>query len=280
MDGSPETFVDPTGHSLVLQDESAAGGGELAPGAETLGSAIPQVFQDAFDAPLDTSVPPATVTQGGTTYVGNADGSITVTQTTDGSFTRLDTYGQMDSGYKTLLGLLLSAINGVNAAAIARATDVSHQTNAFTAENDRPAPVPVHIVQSIDPTESTSASEPAPQPATDGAGAWQGGGIEPPGAKGGVYTLTDPETGQVMRTGRTNDLARRAAEHSIAFPGLTFDVMYRTDNYATQRGLEQLLYEQYPNAPLNRMRGIDPRNPNIEAYRRAADVFLNTLLEP
>jgi hypothetical protein len=56
---------------------------------------------------------------------------------------------------------------------------------------------------------------------------------------GGVYSLRN-EAGDVVRTGRTNNLARRAGEHARD-PELgqyRFQAEYRTDDYATQRGLE------------------------------------------
>jgi hypothetical protein len=60
-----------------------------------------------------------------------------------------------------------------------------------------------------------------------------------------------------MRSGRTNDLARRQLEHArnADLSHLRFEEVYRTDVYAEQRGLEQLLHDTY-NPPLNRIRGI------------------------
>jgi hypothetical protein len=93
--------------------------------------------------------------------------------------------------------------------------------------------------------------------------------------KGGTYVLRDPETGRVMRSGRTNDLARREREHarSPELRDLEFEVVHRTDDYAEQRGLEQMLHEAYE-PPRNRIRGIDPRNPKLPVYREAAEAFL------
>ena len=61
--------------------------------------------------------------------------------------------------------------------------------------------------------------------------------------KGGVYALRNAE-GVVVRTGRTKDLARRAAEHlrDPATKDFTFETLYRTDVYAAQRGLEQFVH--------------------------------------
>jgi len=109
-----------------------------------------------------------------------------------------------------------------------------------------------------------------------GGAAANGGGAEP---RGGLYILRDPKTGEVMRTGRTSDLYSRESDHRTgtknpATMGLNFEVVYRTDNRLEQRGLEQRLYEQYPGAPLNKQRAIDPRHPNRDRYLKAADDFL------
>jgi hypothetical protein len=70
--------------------------------------------------------------------------------------------------------------------------------------------------------------------------------------KGGVYTLTNSEGAVVRtgRTGRTNDLARRQAEHRrhAETKDLDFNAVHRTDNRAQQRGLEQTLYDAHPTA--------------------------------
>ena len=97
-------------------------------------------------------------------------------------------------------------------------------------------------------------------------------------AEGGVYLLRNAETGEVMRTGRTNDLARRKAEHAIdpALKDYDFEPVYRTDNYAEQRGLEQELDWRY-NPPLNYKRPIDPYNANLMDYLRAANDYLDGL---
>jgi RHS repeat-associated protein len=92
--------------------------------------------------------------------------------------------------------------------------------------------------------------------------------------RGGTYVLRDPITGQVMRTGRTGDLGRRAAEHARnpRLKDFTFEPMHRTDNYAEQRGLEQLLHEIYQ-PPLNKINPINPRNSRLNEYIEAAKQF-------
>jgi hypothetical protein len=95
-------------------------------------------------------------------------------------------------------------------------------------------------------------------------------------AQGGVYALRDPITGQVVRTGRTNDLTRRAGEHlrDPALADFDFEIVARTDIYAQQRGLEQLAHDAYAPA-LNRIRPISPTNPNRTTYLDAAEDFLS-----
>jgi hypothetical protein len=91
--------------------------------------------------------------------------------------------------------------------------------------------------------------------------------------KGGVYTLRDPETGVVMRTGRTRNLAKRERDHArdSELAHLEFNVEYRTDSYAEQRGLEHVIYSRYPgaqkvNGGFNKIRPIDPANKNMDRY--------------
>jgi hypothetical protein len=93
--------------------------------------------------------------------------------------------------------------------------------------------------------------------------------------RGGTYLLRDADTGQVMRTGRTCDLARRAAEHrgDPLLRDFEFEPVHRTDVYSEQRGLEQLLHDNYQ-PPLNRIRPISPNNPKLPNYQDAAKSFL------
>jgi RHS repeat-associated protein len=98
---------------------------------------------------------------------------------------------------------------------------------------------------------------------------------EKPLPKGGVYGLRDSNTGEMMRTGRSNDLGRREGEHARQ-PGLerfNFEALRRTDNYREQRGLEQMAHEHY-NPPLNRIKPISPTNPRRDDYMDAARQFL------
>ena len=89
-------------------------------------------------------------------------------------------------------------------------------------------------------------------------------------ARGGTYLLRDPLTGQVMRTGRTKDLERRAREHrkSDEMADFEFEVDRRTDVYAEQRGREQILHEKY-RLPLNKIAPIGSKNLRRQEYLQA-----------
>lgn len=80
-----------------------------------------------------------------------------------------------------------------------------------------------------------------------------------------------------MRTGRTNDLARRAAElaRNPSLSSYFFEPVYRTDIYAEQRGLEQELH-WVNNPPLNKINPISSQNPNLLNYLHAANNFLDS----
>jgi hypothetical protein len=97
-------------------------------------------------------------------------------------------------------------------------------------------------------------------------------------ARGGVYVLRDPATGKVMRTGRRANLAQREAQHlrDAALKNFEFETVYRTDIYAEQRGLEQILHDTH-NAPFDFINAIGPRNPNLDGYLDAAKKFLARL---
>lgn len=95
----------------------------------------------------------------------------------------------------------------------------------------------------------------------------------------GVYSLTDSE-GTVLRTGRTSNLSKRAIQHNNdpTLGELTFNVEARTNDYATQRGLEQELYDANPqalreNGGFNKIRPIRLNNPNYDRYMNAAENY-------
>ncbi len=97
-------------------------------------------------------------------------------------------------------------------------------------------------------------------------------------AIGGVYRLVDQESGVTMRTGRTNNLIRREAEHARN-PDLSdfkFEPVWKTDNYAEQRGLEQILHVNYA-PPLNKINPISPQNPKLTFFKDAAEKYLKEI---
>ena len=71
-------------------------------------------------------------------------------------------------------------------------------------------------------------------------------------------------------------LLRRQGEHfrDPLLKDYKFEPIYRTDVYSEQRGLEQLLHEQY-GPPLNKINPISPTNPNRQLYLDAAEQYLN-----
>jgi RHS repeat-associated protein len=91
--------------------------------------------------------------------------------------------------------------------------------------------------------------------------------------KGGTYQLVQKGTGDVVnvvKNGRTNNLVRRKAEllRKYAGQGYEFITKSRTDDYAAQRGIEeiQLLTER---GPLDRISGIAANNPNLGEFLQA-----------
>jgi RHS repeat-associated protein len=93
--------------------------------------------------------------------------------------------------------------------------------------------------------------------------------------KGGTYVLRNL-AGDVMRVGRTNNLVRREAEHALdpILKDFRFDPIHRTDSYAEQRGLEQMLHDVY-DPPLDKINPISPRNSNYDSYMGAANRYLD-----
>jgi RHS repeat-associated protein len=89
--------------------------------------------------------------------------------------------------------------------------------------------------------------------------------------KGGTYKLKDVITGKVRRTGRSKDLNVRRQQHARdpTTKDLEFEVDRRTDDYAAQRGREQILYDLHPEADLNKIRGISLSNPDFDDYMDA-----------
>ena len=88
--------------------------------------------------------------------------------------------------------------------------------------------------------------------------------------RGGTCVVKDAQ-GEVMRTGRSKDLARRAGEHrrNPATKDFEFEVDRQTDVYAEQRGREQVIHDQHK-PPLDKIRPISPQNPRRQEYLDAA----------
>jgi hypothetical protein len=88
-----------------------------------------------------------------------------------------------------------------------------------------------------------------------------------PQAKGGTYVLKNPQTGEIERTGRTTNLDQRRKQHARdpALGDLQVDPDSRTDDYAEQRGREQILHDKY-NPPRNKIKPIRPNNPRRDTY--------------
>lgn len=100
-------------------------------------------------------------------------------------------------------------------------------------------------------------------------------------ALGGVCTLRD-ELDNVVRTSRSSDLAAREAAHANdpILGRYRFQVEYRTNDYAEQRGLEELIYRRHPgamaaNGGYNKIGAISARNRLREQYMRAATNYLD-----
>ncbi len=79
-------------------------------------------------------------------------------------------------------------------------------------------------------------------------------------ARGGTYRLVDRD-GNVVRTGRSCELARREREHARdpVYGKYEFRVDKRTDIYDRQRGREQIIHEKYK-PPLNFREPVRPED--------------------
>jgi hypothetical protein len=93
-------------------------------------------------------------------------------------------------------------------------------------------------------------------------------------SKGGVYVIYNPN-GVIVRVGQTNNLIRRKGDYrrDPNYFDLEFEPQFFSDDYATRRGLEQILFEEY-HPPMNVNRPIGSRNPKGAGYFQAASNFL------
>ena len=93
-------------------------------------------------------------------------------------------------------------------------------------------------------------------------------------AEGGTYKLREADSdAAVRRTGSTDDLARRRAEHARdpKTKDLEFEVDRRTDDPVARKGREQVIFEQHPEADLNVNQPISHSNPKKAEYLKAAE---------
>jgi predicted GIY-YIG superfamily endonuclease len=95
--------------------------------------------------------------------------------------------------------------------------------------------------------------------------------------KGGVYSLVEKTTGNVLRTGMTGNLRRRAAQHrkNPLTKDLEFKVLHFTDSYFERRGLEQMAYLMYQStAVFNHQRALRPTHKLRGLYVATAKRYL------
>jgi hypothetical protein len=81
-----------------------------------------------------------------------------------------------------------------------------------------------------------------------------------------------------------SNLAARESAHAgdPVLRDFDFQIEFRTDSYSEQRGLEQTLYDQNPqamqvNGGFNKIRGISLTNSNVEPYMQAGNAYLAAL---
>lgn len=96
-----------------------------------------------------------------------------------------------------------------------------------------------------------------------------------------VYTLTNPTTTKVEYVGRTKnpDIRKDAHSRSAARGHLEFNTVASDLDYATARGMEQVLMLYHhtlnrENAANNQINGISPYNPQVDIYMDAAVKYL------
>lgn len=86
--------------------------------------------------------------------------------------------------------------------------------------------------------------------------------------------MVDDKTGQVMRTGRTNDLKRRQGEHKLhpETKDYRMEIDKVTDSPVERRGREQIIHDIHQ-APLDKINPISPKNPKRQQYLDVAKRF-------
>ncbi|MEU4569620.1 FG-GAP-like repeat-containing protein [Micromonospora sp. NPDC023956] len=98
--------------------------------------------------------------------------------------------------------------------------------------------------------------------------------IGDPSAKGGIYALVGG-SGKVYRTGKASNLVSRKSDHKRDFPSLHFVVLYRTDDRAVRKGLEEMV-ENWYTPLLLKDRAISLRNEKRGRYISTARAWLQS----
>ena len=194
---------------------------------------------------------------------------------------------QLQATARRLLAAMLAFAFGLLGASPASAVTPPSTYDTATYTYDSPSSLSMQDV---------AAPSPRGSPAGPLGASWEGsvslarcgvaaetGGEAASAARGGVYSLRDG-AGNVVRTGRSNDLAAREVAHAndSVLGDFTFHAEYRADVYAEQRGLEQALYDANPgamsiNGGFNMIRGISLSNPRLGEYTQAAEDFFARL---
>jgi len=90
---------------------------------------------------------------------------------------------------------------------------------------------------------------------------------------GGVYHWIDPDTGKVLRTGRSDDMGARERDYYYKDPEtyrrLKFKRAHETNDRAEQKGLEEMEFLEH-NPPLNTNHPVSLRNKRRNEYFQAA----------
>lgn len=170
------------------------------------------------------------------------------------------------------------------------ADNIASEAATITRVTPETATKPTQLAKDIADTAKPPAAPKAPNapPAMRAEAPKAECGCLTSDARGGIYRLQDPASKQTVRTGMTNNLARREAEHARStaqgkLPDHDFVVVHKTDDHATLRGLEQEVKEKYSatadraNGGYNKVNGISPNNPKKSSYERAAQQHHQTM---
>ncbi len=80
----------------------------------------------------------------------------------------------------------------------------------------------------------------------------------------------------MYRTGKTNNLARREVEHAKKYPGLKYEVLYKSNSRRVRAGPEEIVENHYTPMLLKK-RAMSLTNKNRTANIRAARAYLRDL---